>query len=141
MADIKTPFLTIDIIIRYQDGIVLIERKNYPYGWALPGGFVDIGESLEAAAVREAKEETSLDVTLIEQFYTYSKPDRDPRFHTVSVVFIGDGKGVLKGRDDAKKAQVFKEDNLPELIAFDHRAIINDYLNYIKTGKRPQIKM
>jgi len=141
MADLKTPFLTIDIIIRYQDGIVLIERKNYPYGWALPGGFVDIGESLEDAAVREAKEETSLDVTLIEQFYAYSKPDRDPRFHTVSVVFIGDGKGVLKGMDDAKKAQVFKEDNLPELIAFDHRTIINDYLNYIKTGKRPIIKM
>lgn len=140
MADLKTPFLTIDIIIRYRGGIVLIERKNHPHGWALPGGFVDIGESLEEAAVREAKEETSLDVVLLEQFYAYSKPDRDPRFHTVSVVFIGDGKGVLKGRDDARKALVFTEDSLPDQIAFDHRTIINDYFNYIRTGKRPQIK-
>ncbi|MBP8625125.1 MAG: NUDIX hydrolase [Syntrophorhabdaceae bacterium] len=138
---IKTPFLTVDIIIRYKGGIVLIERKNYPYGWALPGGFVDIGESLEYAAVREAKEETSLDVSLLEQFYAYSKPDRDPRFHTVSVVYIGDGRGGLKGRDDAKKAGIFTEDNLPEQIAFDHRAIIDDYLRYIKTGKRPDIKI
>ncbi|MCX8110906.1 MAG: NUDIX hydrolase [Syntrophorhabdaceae bacterium] len=140
MADLKTPFLTIDIIIRYKEGIVLIERKNYPHGWALPGGFVDMGESLEDAAVREAKEETSLDVVLLEQFYSYSKPDRDPRFHTVSVVFIGDGKGELKGRDDARAAQVFTEDHLPEEIAFDHRVIIDDYFHYMKTGKRPQIK-
>ncbi|HON84876.1 MAG TPA: NUDIX hydrolase [Syntrophorhabdaceae bacterium] len=140
MADIKTPLLTIDIIIRYKGGIVLIERKNYPHGWALPGGFVDIGESLEEAAVREAKEETSLDVVLLEQFYAYSKPDRDPRFHTVSVVFIGDGEGDLRGRDDARKAHVFTEDNLPEQIAFDHRTILYDYFLYTKTGKRPKIK-
>lgn len=139
MADLKTPYLTIDIIIQYKGGIVLIERKNYPFGWALPGGFVDIGESLEDAAVREAKEETSLDVILKEQFYAYSRPDRDPRFHTVSVVFIGEGKGELKGKDDAKKAELFTEDNLPELIAFDHRNILNDYFYYIKTGKRPMI--
>lgn len=140
MADLKTPYLTIDIIIRYRGGIVLIERKNYPHGWALPGGFVDIGESLEDAAVREAKEETSLDVILLEQFYAYSKPDRDPRFHTVSVVFIGDGKGELKGRDDARRAQVFTADNLPEQIAFDHREILNDYFYYLKTGRKPEIK-
>ncbi len=140
MADLKTPYLTIDIIIRYKEGIVLIERKNYPNGWALPGGFVDIGESLEQAAVREAKEETSLDVTLIEQFYAYSRPDRDPRFHTVSVVFIGDGSGELKGKDDARKAKVFTPDNLSEPIVFDHREIIDDYFYYIKTGKRPKIK-
>ncbi|MCX5803690.1 MAG: NUDIX hydrolase, partial [Proteobacteria bacterium] len=98
MNTIKTPLLTVDIIIRYKGGIVLIERKNPPPGWALPGGFVEVNESLEEAAIREAKEETSLDVKLIEQFHTYSKPGRDPRFHTVSVVFIGDGEGILKGK-------------------------------------------
>jgi len=137
--NIKTPLLTIDIIIHYKGGIVLVERKNPPYGWALPGGFVDIGESLENAAIREAKEETSLDVTLIEQFHAYSKPNRDPRFHTVSVVFAGEGRGELKGRDDAKRAEVFTENNLPEQIAFDHRDIINDYFNYLKTLKKPEI--
>lgn len=137
MAVICTPFVTVDIIIRYHGGIVMIERKNPPPGWAIPGGFVDIGESLEDAAVREAKEETSLDVALIEQFHAYSKPDRDPRFHTVSVVFIGDGKGTLAGRDDARKAEIFAEGSLPDAIAFDHREIIADYFRYIKTGKRP----
>src|SRR5512147_353628 len=107
--EIKTPLLTVDIIIRYGVGIVLIERKNPPFGWALPGGFVDIGESLEDAAVREAKEETSLDVTLVEQFHAYSKPGRDPRFHTASIVFIADGNGILVGKDDACEAAVFGE--------------------------------
>ncbi len=139
MNQLKTPFLTVDIIIRYQDGIVLVERKNPPYGWALPGGFVEIGESVEDGAMREAKEETSLDVKLSEQFYTYSKPDRDPRFHTVSVVFIGDGKGVLQGRDDARRAEVFTEKSLPEQIAFDHGRIISDYFAYIATGKKPAV--
>ncbi|MDD5007999.1 MAG: NUDIX hydrolase [Syntrophorhabdaceae bacterium] len=137
LNELKTPFVTVDIIIRYHGGIVMIERKNPPPGWAIPGGFVDIGESLEDAAVREAKEETSLDVTLVEQFHAYSKPDRDPRFHTVSVVFIGDGKGTLAGRDDARKAEIFAEGSLPDTIAFDHREIIADYFRYIKTGKRP----
>jgi len=136
---IKTPFLTVDIIIRYQGGIVLIERKNPPPGWALPGGFVDVGESLEEAAIREAKEETSLDITLVEQFHAYSKPGRDPRFHTVTMVFIADGTGILKGRDDARKAEVFTENTFPVQIAFDHGDIINDYLVYGKTGKKPGI--
>ena len=139
MAELKTPLLTVDVIIRYQGGIVLIERKNPPPGWALPGGFAEIGESLERAAMREAKEETSLDVTLVEQFYAYSKPDRDPRFHTASVVFIGDGKGVLDGRDDAREARVFTENALPGQIAFDHSQIISDYFAYLKTGKKPSI--
>jgi 8-oxo-dGTP diphosphatase len=137
MTIIRTPFVTVDIIIRYHGGIVMIERKNPPPGWAIPGGFVDIGESLEDAAIREAKEETSLDVTLAEQFHTYSKPGRDPRFHTVSVVFIADGKGTLTGRDDARRAEIFTEGLLPDQIAFDHRGILADYFRYIKTGKRP----
>ena len=138
--ELKTPYVTADIIIRYQGGIVLIERKNEPAGWALPGGFVEIGESVEEAAVREAREETSLDVALVEQFYTYSKPGRDPRFHTVTVVFIGIGAGTLKGRDDARRAEVFGPNNLPEQIAFDHRKIINDYYRYLETGLRPRIQ-
>jgi ADP-ribose pyrophosphatase YjhB (NUDIX family) len=138
--DLKTPLLTVDTIIRYNEGIVLIERKNRPSGWALPGGFVEIGESVENAAVREAKEETSLDITLVEQFHVYSDPERDPRFHTVSIVFIGNGKGILQGRDDAKKADLFFEKNLPDPIVFDHLNIIKDYFVYILTGKKPLLK-
>jgi len=140
MALPKTPLLTVDVIIRYQGGIVLIERKNPPPGWAIPGGFVDIGESLEDAAVREAKEETSLDVTLVEQFHAYSKPGRDPRFHTASVAFIADGEGILMGKDDAQKAAVFRERTLPDRIAFDHSEIISDYFTYLRTGKKPSIR-
>src|SRR3989304_1636029 len=84
----KNPFPTVDIIIEIEGkGIVLIRRKNPPYGWAIPGGFVDYGESIENAAVREALEETSLKVELLRQFHVYSSPDRDPRFHTISTVF------------------------------------------------------
>jgi 8-oxo-dGTP diphosphatase len=137
MTGLKTPLLTVDVIIRYQDGIVLIERKNPPFGWALPGGFVEIGESVEDAAVREAGEETSLDVTLDGQFHVYSSPDRDPRFHTASVVFTGAGQGMLKGKDDAKEARVFSGDGLPESIAFDHRKILSDYFEFMRTGKKP----
>jgi 8-oxo-dGTP diphosphatase len=137
---LKTPFVTADIIIRLNQGIVLVERKNEPHGWALPGGFVEVGESLEDAACREAEEETSLDITLLEQFYAYSDPHRDTRFHSITVVFIADaGVGILKGRDDAKKAKIFSETTLPERIVFDHRQIINDYFHYAKTGKRPSI--
>jgi 8-oxo-dGTP diphosphatase len=139
LNNLKTPLLTVDIIIRYKGGIVLIERKNPPPGWALPGGFVEVNESLEEAAIREAKEETSLDVKLIEQFHAYSKPGRDPRFHTVSIVFIGDGEGMFKGKDDAMEAGVFGEDSLPEQIAFDHREILTDYFYYLKTGKKPPL--
>ncbi|HIE06612.1 MAG TPA: NUDIX hydrolase [Desulfarculaceae bacterium] len=121
------PVPTVDIIISYQGGIVLIERKNPPPGWVLPGGFVDYGESLETAAVREALEETSLEVELTGQFHTYSDPARDPRQHTISTVFTALGRGILKAGDDAGKALVYQADNLPEKIAFDHRQIIKDY--------------
>ena len=138
---IKTPLLTVDIIVEVNGlGVILIERKNPPHGWALPGGFVDDGESLEKAARREAREETSLDVKLIEQFYTYSDPRRDPRHHTVSAVFIARASGEPKGADDAKNARLFTENDLPSPIVFDHAHILRDYFNYKRTGKRPKIK-
>jgi 8-oxo-dGTP diphosphatase len=124
----RNPTPTVDIIIELAGGIVLIERKNPPYGWALPGGFVDYGESYEDAAVREAKEETGLDVTLIRQFHTYSNPDRDQRQHTASTVFIAAAVGIPKGLDDALQAEIFSRANLPEL-AFDHALILDDYFN------------
>ena len=135
----RNPLPTVDIIIEVDDrGVVLIERKNFPPGWALPGGFVDYGEPLEIAAVREAKEETSLDVKLTEQFHVYSDPNRDPRHHTVSVVFIATATGTPKGADDAKTARLFKESELPTPLAFDHSIILRDYFAYKKTGQRPK---
>jgi len=132
----RNPLLTTDIIIEIDGGIVLIERKNPPYGWALPGGFVDYGEPLEESAVREAKEETSLEIKLKEQFHTYSDPDRDPRHHTVTTVFIARAAGIPKAADDAKKAKIFTENNLPTPIVFDHEKIISDYFRYKKGGRK-----
>ncbi len=106
---------------------MLIKRKNPPYGWAIPGGFVDYGETLEAAAVREAKEETCLDVNLVRQFHTYSDPDRDPRHHTVTTMFIATASGIPRAADDAKDIGIFTRDKLPEDIAFDHRKVLEDY--------------
>jgi 8-oxo-dGTP diphosphatase len=124
----KNPAPTVDIIIELEGGIVLIERKNPPFGWALPGGFVDYGESFEDAAVREAKEETGLAVTLVRQFHTYSQPDRDKRQHTASTVFIATAVGIPVGADDARQAQIFTKESLPEL-AFDHAQILHDYFH------------
>ena len=136
-----TPLVTVDIIIEVEDGgIVLIERKNPPHGWAIPGGFVDCGESLETAALREAREETALDVELHEQFYAYSDPLRDPRFHTVSTVFIASARGQPEGRDDARRAALFRENALPAPIVFDHLQILRDYFHYKRTGERPKIR-
>lgn len=123
----KLPRITVDIIIEIDNGIILIERKNPPYGWAIPGGFVDYGESLESSAVREAKEETGLDIENLHQFHTYSDPGRDPRGHTISTVFIAKGKGIPKASDDAANIGIFTKDNLPENLAFDHRKILEDY--------------
>ena len=135
MKEYRNPVPTVDIIIEIKDGgekkIVLIERKNPPAGWAIPGGFVDYGESLEDAARREAKEETGLDVTLVRQFHTYSDPARDPRRHTMSTVFIATAKGKPEGADDALRAELFSLDKLPSPLAFDHARILDDY----RTGR------
>ncbi len=121
------PIPTVDLIIKFNEDIILIKRKNPPEGWALPGGFVDYGESLETAAVREAKEETGLEVELLRQFHAYSDPKRDPRHHTITIVFIAKAKGKAIAGDDAKEIGLFNKDTLPDQIAFDHRDIINDY--------------
>jgi 8-oxo-dGTP diphosphatase len=121
------PGLTVDVIIRQGEDIVLVRRRNPPHGWALPGGFVDLGETLEEAAVREAKEETGLDVVLLRQFHTYSDPARDPRGHTISCVFVGTAQGTPAGGDDAAQALLFSREALPEPIVFDHRRILDDY--------------
>ena len=128
----RNPVPTVDIIIEIEDRIVLIERKNPPYGWALPGGFVDYGESFEAAALREAREETGLDVRDLRQFRTYSDPDRDQRMHTASTVYIGTAEGAPVAGDDAGHAGLFTQASLPQL-AFDHARILADYFT-MKTG-------
>ncbi|OGW49545.1 MAG: NUDIX hydrolase [Nitrospirae bacterium RBG_19FT_COMBO_42_15] len=128
--EFKNPIPTVDIIIELEGkGIILIKRKNPPHGWAIPGGFVDYGESLEDAAKREAKEETSLDVELIKQFHTYSDPKRDKRFHTISTVYIAKAKGEPRAADDAAEVGIFNIDNLPEPIVFDHKEILRDYFS------------
>ena len=121
------PFLTVDGLIEFGSGLVLIERKNPPLGWALPGGFVDRGETVEHAVAREVKEETGLKFSGIKYFKTCSDPKRDPRFHTVSIVFTGIGKGRLRAASDAKNVGVFCLDALPDRIAFDHEKIIKEY--------------
>ncbi len=122
----RNPVPTVDIIIEVGEEIVLIKRKNPPYGWALPGGFVDYGESYEQAALREAAEETGLTVQNLIQFHTYSDPGRDPRQHTASTVFIGQAHDKPKAGDDAAEAGLFSAANLPALV-FDHDRILADY--------------
>ena len=126
----RNPKPTVDIVIETRPGtVVLIERKNPPLGWALPGGFVDVGESLEEAAVREALEETCLAVELTRQFHTYSDPARDPRHHTITTVYLARAQGEPRGADDAAAARVFPYDELPSELAFDHAAILEDVIH------------
>ncbi len=132
----RNPAPTVDIIIETEGGIVLIERRNPPHGWAIPGGFVDYGESFEQAARREAMEETGLEVRLECQLLTYSAPGRDPRQHTASTVYIATAQGLPKADDDALRAAVFTEGGLPDLV-FDHSRILDDYFRFKKTGQRP----
>lgn len=132
MSERKHPVPAVDLIIEIRlpdgrTGIVLIERKNPPHGWALPGGFVDYGETLEQAAIREAREETSLQVELIRQFHTYSDPGRDPRRHTISTVFIARAEGTPEAADDAAKVGVFTREEINFPLAFDHGQILGDY--------------
>lgn len=139
----RNPTPTVDIIIELIDlphrPIILIERLNPPHGWALPGGFVDYGESLETAAIREAQEEIGLAVQLLEQFHVYSAPDRDPRQHTISIVFIATAIGDPIAQDDAKSVKIFAPWEIPTELCFDHGLIIKDYLDYRNYHRRPGI--
>lgn len=138
MSEYRSPAPTVDVIIELggaDGGIVLIERKNPPPGWALPGGFVDYGETLEQAAVREAKEETSLDIALVRQFHAYSDPDRDPRGHTITMVFVATAEGVPQARDDARAVAVFPPEEVRVPLAFDHRKILDDYIAWKKEAR------
>lgn len=134
----ETPALAADIIIELIDypnrPIVLIERKFPPYGWAIPGGFVDVGERIETAAVREAKEEVCLDVRLIALLGLYSDPQRDHRGHTVTACYVAQAHGTPKAADDAKNYQIFNIDSFPELLAFDHTQVLGDYLRFRQSG-------
>ncbi len=136
-----TPLLAVDVIVVLADRpgapVVLIERGHPPRGWALPGGFVEVGETLAEAARREVREETGLRVALEALLGCYSAPDRDPRGHTVSAVFVGRARGEPAGGDDARRAAAFPLDGLPAPLAFDHALILADYRHYRATGERP----
>ncbi len=138
-----TPLLTVDIIVELIDRpgnpIVLIKRRYPPFGWALPGGFVDVGETLEQAAVREAMEEISLQVSLKTLLGCYSDPARDTRSHTVSAVYIAEASGMPVAADDARELEIFPVTDLPSKLAFDHDRILRDYLHYLKVGEPAEL--
>lgn len=141
----ETPLLAADVIIELADRpgrpIVLIERRNPPHGHAIPGGFVDVGESLERAAVREAREETGLDVSLRALLGCYSRPDRDPRGHTVTAVYVGEARGEPRAMDDARSLDIYTLDALPEPLAFDHALILEDYRRFLATGASAPLRL
>lgn len=140
-----TPLLAVDIIIAMVDRptqpIVLIERRNPPHGWALPGGFVDLGETLEQAAVREAREETGVDIKLQALLGCYSDPARDPRGHTVSVVYVATATGNPRAADDARDLQLLEVDEAWPALAFDHSLILSDYRHYCESGRTPPLRI
>ncbi|HUO05134.1 MAG TPA: NUDIX hydrolase [Candidatus Binataceae bacterium] len=133
----QCPPIAADVIAEVGGKIVLIERRNFPSGWAIPGGFVDIGETVEQAAIREAREEISLEVELRALLGVYSRPDRDPRGQTVTVVYIGRASGTPRADDDAKNARLFDPRQPPTPLAFDHAEILADYVRFIETGEFP----
>jgi 8-oxo-dGTP diphosphatase len=128
------PLPTVDVIIELAEGIVLIERRNEPLGWAIPGGFVDYGESLESAALRESLEETSLQVSDLRLLGCYSDPARDSRSHNISTVYVARGTGTPKAGDDAAGLAVFPIGSLPQPLCFDHGKILSDYLKRKREG-------
>lgn len=135
----QDPAPTVDVVIQLPgDRVVLVRRRHPPHGWALPGGFVELGEPLHAAAAREAFEETGLAVELTEQFHAYSDPRRDPRRHTISTVFLGRAEGQPRGGDDAAEARAFSWTALPGLV-FDHAEILADVRRYLLTGSRRRL--
>ena len=140
-----TPLIAADAIIELSDRpgrpIVLIERKNPPYGWAIPGGFVDVGERLEVAAIREAKEEVCLDVRLKALLGLYSDPERDHRGHTVTAVYVAEASGEPIAADDAKNLAVFSLDDLPEQLAFDHAMVLKDYKQFRESGRVAELRL
>jgi 8-oxo-dGTP diphosphatase len=133
----RNPKPTVDVVIATPRGIVLVRRANPPHGWALPGGFIDEWEPAEVAALREVREETGLTITLDALLGVYSDPKRDPRHHTLAVVYTAASEGIPVGGDDALEARCFPLDSLPSPIAFDHARILQDYLQFWKTGERP----
>ncbi len=139
----RNPVPTVDIIIELVDRphrpIILIERLNSPFGWAIPGGFIDYGELAEVAARREAQEETGLAVELVKQFHVYSDPSRDPRQHTMSVVFLAMAKGEPQAGDDAKNIGIFESWRIPDNLCFDHDRVMRDYWQYRHYGIRPRL--
>jgi 8-oxo-dGTP diphosphatase len=133
----QCPPIAADIITEIEDKIVLIERKNFPLGWAIPGGFVDFGETVEQAAMREAREEISLEVEIRALLGVYSRPDRDPRGQTITIVYVARASGEPRAADDAKTVALFDPRKPPSPLAFDHAEILTDYVHFLVTGEHP----
>jgi ADP-ribose pyrophosphatase YjhB (NUDIX family) len=132
----RGPRVSADVIVTIGGKILLVKRRNPPYGWAIPGGFIEYGESAEDAAARELREETGIGLEDLAQFHVYSEPGRDPRFHTVTVVFTATSSDTPIAGDDAAEISLFNPDELPSPLAFDHGQILEDYLGSLKTQQK-----